>query len=114
MLKTLRPTQAPTLVPIIWRVLKAGLPCTDAILLSVIQVLAENRNCIANEPLSTGSVFGRIRRLAMQHLRRCDADLKRGVFSFLAWENVVNRAVRTRGAVRSNLEEVACIFESVG
>ena len=50
----------------------------------------------------------------MQHLQQSDADLKRGVFSFLALENVVNLAVRARGAVRPNLEEVTCILESVG
>ena len=101
-------------VPQRWRVKIAGFPCTAASALNVNQGSDENRSCIMNETLATGSVFGVIRKLAAMHLKLFEADIEAGYITFMALENVLNLAVRTKGFSLSNLEQVVQILAEVG
>ena len=101
-------------VPRRWRVKIAGFPCQAASSQNVNQASSENRSCILNETLSTGSVFGVIRKLAVEHLHLFEADIEAGYLTFMQLENVLNLAVRTKGFTLSNLEQVLKIFDEVG
>ena len=101
-------------VPQRWRVQIAGFPCKAASSLNVKQASTENRSCIMNETLTTGSVFGAIRKLAAMHLKLFEADIEAGYVTFMALENVLNLAVRTKGLQLSNLEQVVQTWVEVG
>ena len=70
-------------VPRRWRVKIAGFPCQAASSQNVNQASSENRSCILNETLSTGSVFGVIRKLAVEHLHLFEADIEAGYLTFI-------------------------------
>ena len=101
-------------VPDDWRSLIAGFPCTAVSLQNMLAASEENRNCIANGSLATGSVFAVIKALAAKQLERCERSVKSGRIVFLLLENVVNLAVKSKDQLISNLEALIAAMEEAG